>query len=67
MSKVLNLFELDIPYIEVPPVDYGRLLASCDPDALMEQRGSIFPQGDVLADVPDLPEDYDVDAALGLK
>ncbi len=41
-----DLFNLDIPIVRVPPVDYEQLLKNCDPEALMMGRGevNIFPE-----------------------
>lgn len=65
--SVVNLFDLDIPYIDVQPVDYQRLLDSCDPEALKAQHGSIFPQASFEeSDMPKLPKDFNFDKAFSL-
>ncbi len=39
---MVNIFELDMPVVEVKSLDYAARLAACDPVAMQEQRGAIF-------------------------
>ena len=65
MGNVVNLFELDSPYLEAEPVDYKRLLDSCGPEMIQEKRGAIFPQASLDSRTkPKLPDDFNFDKAF---
>jgi len=40
----VDIFSMEMPVIEIAPFNYRARLDTCDPTALEEQRGSIFPE-----------------------
>jgi hypothetical protein len=39
-----DFFHLDLPVVRVPKIDYAASLNNADPEAMKEQRGSIYPE-----------------------